>query len=383
VHNPGKNPQRTLIDFPLGLPHYPIDSGALTLPAGFPHDWVESGNSKTLGNCTIAVTGNTTVSVDGTNSNGVLTFDPGDPLAQGDIQKVINIFYFCNYMHDFFYMLGFDEQHGNFQKVNFTGQGTSDDPVLARAHPGPVHGTANMLTRADGVRAEMNMGLISGINRHTAFDSDVVFHEFTHGVTNRLVGGRLDALGLREGQSRGMGEGWSDYFALTIQSCLAVIQDPAAVEKVVTGDWVTKRQPGIRLAPYDDNYPATFGHLGTSPYDEEHNVGEIWCAALMKMNRNFAAALGDKVKGHRIGWQIVVDGLKLTPANPSFLDARDAIIRALADLRNAGSLSDADHVTLLRAAWEAFARFGMGPNASSTGATLEGVVEDTNPPANI
>ena len=35
----------------------------------------------------------------------------------------------------------------------------------------------------------MKMGLVSATNRHTAFDASVVFHEFMHGVTNRLVGG--------------------------------------------------------------------------------------------------------------------------------------------------------------------------------------------------
>jgi extracellular elastinolytic metalloproteinase len=37
----------------------------------------------------------------------------------------------------------------------------------------------------------------------------VVFHEFTHGVTNRLVGGRLDQNSLSQDQSGGMGAGWS------------------------------------------------------------------------------------------------------------------------------------------------------------------------------
>jgi extracellular elastinolytic metalloproteinase len=144
-----------------------------------------------------------------------LTFDPNQP--QGDDQKVLNIFYFCNFMHDFFFMLGFDEASGNFQKINFSGKGTGGDPVLARAHAGPVFGTANMLTLADGKQGLMNMGLVSAVNRHTAFDSDVVFHEFTHGVSNRLVGGQLNAQALQQPQSRLMGEGWSDYFALTIQ----------------------------------------------------------------------------------------------------------------------------------------------------------------------
>lgn len=381
VHNPGINPVREDVDFPRPLTDYPIDTTSLNLPNSFPDGWVDSNGSKAMGNCTVAVTGTSMNSVNGTPNGGVLVFEPGQ--AQGDDQKVVNIFYFCNYMHDFFYLLGFDEQHGNFQKVNFTGLGAGGDPVLARAHPGAVNGTANMSTRADGIGALMNMGMVTSVNRHTAFDSDVVFHEFTHGVSNRLCGGQLDARALQDPQSRGMGEGWSDYFALTVQNCLALRNNPNATEKVVTGDWVVKRPKGIRLAPYDENYPGTFGRLGSDPYDEEHNIGEIWCATLMKMNRDFGMALGDRVKGHQLGWQIVVDGLKLTPANPSMLDARDGILKALQDRNTAGMLSNDDFENTNRAAWKAFARFGMGPNASSVGASLDDVVEDLNPPPGI
>jgi extracellular elastinolytic metalloproteinase len=383
THNPGINPQREMVNFPRALTEYPLESGSIHVPDElFPRSWVDENVTLAAGNNTLAVTGDSMNSIDGIVSDGVLIFDPTS--AQGDEQKVVNIFYFCNYMHDFFYLLGFDEEHGNFQKVNFTGRGRGSDAVLARAHPGPVWGTANMATRADGVQGLMNMGLVSSVNRHTAFDSDVVFHEFTHGVTNRLVGGRLDARGLEDPQSVGMGEGWSDYFALTIQNCHALIQNPNAVERTVAGDWVVNENTGIRMAPYDDDYPGTFGSIGTPPYDQdEHAVGEIWCAALMKMNREFGKAFGDKVRGHRLGWQIVVDGLKLTPANPSMLDARDAILRALEDQKNSGMLSVVDYKKANHAAWLAFARFGMGPNARSVGASFEGIVEDRNPPPGI
>ncbi|HKY26881.1 MAG TPA: M36 family metallopeptidase [Pyrinomonadaceae bacterium] len=379
LHNPGVNATRTVVDFPMPLADYPIPTGSLNLAdPSFPRAWVDDGGQATIGNCTVAVSGFTTNSVNGNSNGGILSFDFAQD--QGNDQKVVNIFFFCNYMHDFFYMLGFDEEHGNFQKVNFTGLGTGGDAVLARAHPGAVNGTANMVTRADGIGALMNMGLVTSAGRHTAFDSDVVFHEFTHGVTKRLVGGRLDALALEDPQSQGMGEGWSDYFALTIQHCRALIQDSAAPEKTVSGDWVLDDARGVRSAPYDDNYPNTFGDLGTPPFNEEHFIGEIWCAALMKMNRDFGAALGDRVRAHQLGWQIVVDGLKLTPINPSMLDARDAILKALEDRNRAGLLSQGDFEATKRAAWRAFARFGMGPNARSIGASLQGIVEDRNPP---
>ena len=78
---------------------------------------------------------------------------------------MLNIFYFCNDMHDFLYILGFDEASGNFQKVNFTSLGLGNYPVRARAHSGPVSGTANMLTGADGQPPLMNMGLVANSGR--------------------------------------------------------------------------------------------------------------------------------------------------------------------------------------------------------------------------
>lgn len=376
THNPGMNPDRQVVDFPRPVDDYPIKPTPSNLPNGFPVAWVDA--QVTVGNNTIAVLGNTLNSLPAAVNNGVLTFDPSQP--QGDEQKVLNIFYFCNFMHDFFFMLGFDEASGNFQKVNFSGIGVGGDAVLARAHAGPVNGTANMLTLADGVQGLMNMGLVGGVNRHTAFDSDVVFHEFTHGVSNRLVGGLHDAHALQQPQSRGMGEGWSDYFALTIQNFSL---NP---EKTVTGDWVTNDPAGIRLAPYDDQYPGSFGRIGQpGDYDgsDEHAIGEIWCAALMKMNRDLGQALVDKQRGHLLGWQIVVDGFKLTSANPSFLDARDAILHALDSQQQSGSISSADFKKARKAAWEAFARFGMGPKATSVGASLFGIVEDKSVPAGL
>ena len=154
----------------------------------------------------------------------------------------------------------------------------------------------------------MNMGLVTSTNRHTALDSSVVFHEYTHGLTNRLVGAPSNGHTLDAIQSASMGEGWGDYVACTINNT------------TVLGTWVLNNTAGIRGFPYDANFPDNYGKLGTDRYTEVHNNGEIWCAALMELNRRIGAALAI---------QIVVDGLKLTPANPTYLQARDAILTAL------------------------------------------------------
>jgi extracellular elastinolytic metalloproteinase len=104
-----------------------------------------------------------------------------------------------------------------------------------------------------------------------------------------------------------------------------------------------------------------------------HNIGEIWAATLLEMNRRIGKALGV---------QLVVDALKLSPANPSFLDMRDAILQALQNMRLAGKITAAEYQSKWRGIWEAFSKFGMGPNARSNGASLSGIIADLNMPAN-
>jgi extracellular elastinolytic metalloproteinase len=374
---------RRMMDLPRPITDFPIMPGAPI--AGFPADWVDS--DKALGNATLATLNFSTATLTGTLNGNAIEFNPADP--SGDDQKLLNIFYFCNYMHDFLYILGFDEAAGNFQKVNFTHLGVDNDPVRALAHSGVVRGTANMSTAADGTPPVMNMGLVQGPNRHTAFDSDVVFHEFTHGLTNRLVGGTRQGHTLDAPQSQGMGEGWSDFFALTIQNFFRA--QNGQDERVVLGDWVVANQTGIRSNRYDDRYPFTYGAVSTFPRSDpntgqpdpnglpdEHQTGEIWCAALMMMVRRMRAALGD-VDGYRLGWQLVVDGLKLTQANPTFLDARDGILLALDHMLSERRIPQAVHDSVRQAALAAFGRFGMGPRASSADAGVDGIVEDVIP----
>jgi Fungalysin metallopeptidase (M36) len=291
-----------------------------------------------------------------------MTFNPADPV--GDDQKVVNIFFFANYMHDYLYLLGFRESDGNYQQDNFGLGGSGMDTVDARSFSGPVDGTANWsLDAVDGTVPSMNMGLVTKTNRHTAFDSSVVFHECTHGLTERLVGGIANTNSLGAIQSGSMGEGWSDYVACTINNTVTV------------GSWVLNDPRGIRGFPYDTNFPDNYGNLGTGRYTEVHNNGEIWCAALMEMNRNIGANLAI---------QCVVDGLKLTPGNPTYLQARDAILAAIRHEADAEKWTARDRRNRLRGAWAAFAKFGMGNHAKGgVASSLAGIVADFSIPKEL
>ena len=346
---------RAMTDMPAPMSTYPIPPPVSTLPDGFPMAWV--ADTHTAGNCTVAHQGIAGQPLRATSSQGTVTFDPPDPF--GPDQQILNIFFYCCVMHDLLYSLGFREADGNFQTDDLGLGGTGNDPIDARAFPAPVEGTANMATLADGRPPIMNMGLVDSTNRHTAFDSSVVFHEYTHGLTNRLVGGRINTHALDSLQSGGMGEGWSDYMACMLN------------RSTVVGDWVIDDPAGIRKFPYDSNFPDGFGQLGTGRYREVHNIGEIWCATLMEISRRIDRGLA---------LQLVVDALKLTPANPSFLAARDAIFLALDHTLATGMITTTAHAQNEKTLWSVFAHFGMGPAARSNGAQLSGIVADHNIP---
>lgn len=359
----GGTPQLTPFPRPLG--DYGLPACPPPLPANFPDPWVAV--DRTVGNCTNAHQGGSGPSYQGTIQANKLIFNPTNAVDQ----NVLNAFYFCCYMHDYFYLLGFREADGNFQTDNFGRGGQRGDPIDVCVYPGAVWGVANMSRSIDGSGPTMQLGTVvdpAGVVRHTALDATVVFHEFTHGVTDRLVGGPLNNHTLDDPQSSGMNEGLSDYFACVINNTMVVAA------------WVTGVTNGFRRYPYDNRFPDNFGQLGTGRYAadpksgqpiDEHNVGEIWCATLMEMTRNTNTTLAA---------QLVVDALKLSPANPGFLDMRDCILKALLDMQTAGRIGVDDYRSTWFGIWRAFSRYGMGPSASSNGASLSGIVADFNDP---
>src|SRR6185436_9935389 len=124
---------------------------------------------------------------------------------------VVNLFYWNNFMHDKLYELGFTEAAGNFQVSNFGRGGVGGDPVFADAQDGGGTDNANFLALPDGFPGLMQMYVFTGPNpdRDGDLDAEIICHEYTHGLSSRLVGGGVGFFAL---QSGGMGEGWSDFY---------------------------------------------------------------------------------------------------------------------------------------------------------------------------
>src|SRR5215207_6101599 len=254
-----------------------------------------------------------------------------DPRTQ-QAAVVTNLFYYNNIMHDFSYNLGFTETARNFQVNNFGRGGSGNDSVRAEAQDGSGTNNANFATPPDGSRPRMQQFLFTSPNpdRDSSVDGDVVFHEYGHGISNRLIGNGSG--GLSGTQSGAMGEGWSDYWAITINNDGAV------------GEYVTNNPAGIRRAAY--SVPAAAVHDSYSDLGSGvHADGEVWAATLWDLRTQLGATITDR---------IVLNGMKFTPTRPSFLNARDGIIQADQNLNGGANRC---------AIWAVFARHGMGVSA--------------------
>ena len=82
-------------------------------------------------------------------------------------------------------------------------------------------------------------------------EADIVYHEYTHGLSNRLV---VDADGistLGNIQAGSMGEAWSDWYAMDFLTNEGLQRDTAAHGEVRVGEYVGARLDLIRTQPLD------------------------------------------------------------------------------------------------------------------------------------
>lgn len=303
----------------------------------------------------------------------------------------VNLFYWCNWIHDRLYQLGFDEASGNFQKDNLGRGGLGSDAIQADAQDGSGVNNANFTPSPDGVPGRIQMFVFSGPepDRDGDFDAEIIIHEYVHGLTTRLVGG---GIGISALQSGGMGEGWSDFYAMALLSQPGDDLDGTyafgAYAARLFANLNENYYFGIRRYPYSTDLgkaPLTFKDIDSaqiSPHPgvpvspifgfqplnagEVHNAGEVWCSALWEARANVIRRNGFAV-GNELILRLVTDGLKLAPPNPNFLQARDAII--LADQIATGGANYSE-------LWAGFAKRGMGFSAQSPdSSTTAGIVE--------
>jgi subtilase family serine protease len=262
------------------------------------------------------------------------------------------VFFASNFVHDFFYDLGFDEAAGNFQQDNFGRGGTGGDPLKLNARA-PGRNNANYGHAPDGSSPTINLFLWDGTGCWGSdvdgdgtpdldgdYDFDILVHEFHHGVSLRLN------TAFTGNEAGAIGEGGGDFFAYSINgnATLAEYARPGGLRSVNGkgyGEWSCLL--GLFCAVHDN--------------------GEIWANVLWDVRERFRA---DNVRGSSAAainetHQLYVDALTLSPPAPTMLDMRDAML--LADsARNPGTPASQNFCRL----WESFAARGMGLSALDT-----------------
>ncbi len=205
-------------------------------------------------------------------------------------------------------------------------------------------------------------------------------HEYGHGVSNRLTGGRFNTGCL--GNEEQMGEGWSDYIGLmlTMQSTDTAVQ-PRGIGTYVS--YEDTDGPGIRPTPYSTDFgvnPVTYDDVinnATSGLSIPHGIGYAWASMLWDMTWAMMDQDGfgdiydaDGGAGNQKAMQLVMEAMKLQPCNPGFVDGRDAIL--LADEMLYGRA----HSDMIAAA---FTARGLGLNADqgSSGSASDGAADFT------
>lgn len=272
----------------------------------------------------------------------------GDPRADADA-ALTNVFWALNDAHDRFLSLGFDEASGAMQQDSLGRGGLEGDRVWALVQYESGDGTnANNAVfsgfGADGSFSWIAVGLFdeSGELRDAAFETDLLYHEYTHGVVTRLVGN--DAACRGGAQPQALVEGWSDFFAASFTG------------DTVIGAWVSgDDQVGLRADAVDRTRLSLFNFCldGCNAFED----GLIWAGTLWDIRTAMISRYGPE-EGVRVAEELIVEGMRYTPCRPTFLEARDALL--LADT----ALHDGVHRCDL---WNVFSVRGMGGSATTTG----------------
>ena len=223
----------------------------------------------------------------------------------------------------------------------------------------------------NGLTVSLVQPLVSGPDYLDGdFDNGVMAHEYGHGISTRLTGGPANSGCL--GNAEEMGEGWSDFFALVTAAKVGDV----GTKKRGLGNYVVRQDVngvGIRRYPYSTDLnvnPLLFSTVAENT--EVHALGEVWAAVTWDLywalsdKYGYDPTLANVNSGSYRAVQLVMDGLKLQPCSPGFLDGRDAII--LAD-----KLSYSSEDTCLITSVFARRGFGVGASQGTTDNAADGV----------
>jgi extracellular elastinolytic metalloproteinase len=240
--------------------------------------------------------------------------------------------------------------------------GITDNSSMLTVPPGAVDNQGNPLYPTMSLYLFDNDGGFRAMSG--AMDASILFHEYTHGYNDSMV---VDSDGFEQldtAQAWALDEASADFFAKSFLVDGGLETDTAAAGEVDMGNYTDVTPDSIRAEPLDcpvgtqdpacpgHGYTyADFGHVWAFG-PEPHYDGEIWAETMWDLRGALGAVKAVQLAAH---------AFRDVPNQPSFLDMRDAILRA----------DPADAATI----WSVFAKRGMGCDAATNGS------DDTAPQA--
>jgi len=255
-------------------------------------------------------------------------FTQAPTTTQNQAVAIQSLFYLNNVTHDQLYTHGFVEAQGNFQNNNFGLGGAQNDAVNAEGQDGAGTNNANFATPTDGSKPRMQMFLWTQTtpNRDGDLDSDIVYHEYGHGLTWRMIGNMSGDI------AGAIGEGMSDVLSILFNN------------NDVIGEYSFNSATGIRSQAYA-NHTDTLSSYNRSR--GVHRNGELYAATIWDVWEIYQAnsipvtTLLDDLVG----------GMNFTPAKPTYIQMRDGVLAQTPTSRDC-------HI------WRGFASRGMGVGAT-------------------
>ena len=253
-------------------------------------------------------------------------------------------------------------------------------PVLAGTFvaAGPTIPTVSV-TQTDGAAIKASLPTNGTVRKNPAhpgmrdgdLEAGIIMHEYGHGVSNRLTGGPGKPSNCLSGNEQ-MGEGWSDYLAITVNMDLA-LDDPDLPRGM--GPYALfqadRHGAGIRPRPYTRDMsiqPFTYDSIKTNGWLNgtslalPHGLGHGWASTLWDLNWDLIDKYGFNPNiyeawntgGNNRAFQYVIDGMKMQGCGPGLVVGSRAIIAA------ANTLTSGEDTCTV---WATFARRGLGYSA--------------------
>jgi len=304
-------------------------------------------------------------------------------------QAAVNVHVLASRFHDHLAQapIGFDEASGNFQRTNPSGQGAGGDYVQSEVNDGSGVNNANFGTPPDGLPPQMQMYLFDRFDVNGGDDASIVYHEYGHGLSNRLVVNAAGSSTISSIQPRMMGEAWSDFYALDLLVAEGSSTDTTGPNLTV-GEYAFGAG-GVRAKPIDCPVnPAgvtgcnghggagtvlggyTYGDIAVTNNVSPHNGSEVWAQTLWNIRGGV---------GRSAALALITGGMRLSADNPSMLDMRDAILQQAVAMRSAAGADD-DHYAAL---WAIFRARGMGADATTTSSNATNPTEGYGAPSGL